>query len=755
MKSGGTEKKRSRGWSPFQPASPLLTDARTAQIPAMTSMIERVQRLHQLWQHLGPEWLVYRLSYATRIRTGALRRKMPPMEWNEQPLYHFVKDQSLAEPLAYLEYRRTNAPAFFFSSDRRAEYQPYLKRWDNGPETPLKLCDELEQGSLRYFENAYAQAGFPPNWHANAFTGECAPADQHWSEIGDFGHGDIKIIWEPSRFGFTYALVRAYWRTGDERYARMFWKLVGDWREHNLPQLGVNWKCGQEISFRVMAWCFGLYGFLDAETTSAERVALLAQMIAVSGERVQANLDYALSQHNNHGISEGLGLFTIGVLFPELRSAEEWKETGRDVLETQGSELIYDDGAFSQHSVNYHRLMLHDYLWALQLGEVSNQPFTAGLKERVSRAGEFLYQIQDHASGHAPCYGQNDGALILPLSNCDYQDFRPVIQASQYFATQARCYPSGPWDEDLLWLFGPDALNAPVERNERADFQAEQGGCYTLRYQDGFVFTRCASFRHRPGQADLLHVDLWWRGQNIALDAGTFSYNAPTPWDDPLSKTTYHNTVTVDGQEQMERVRRFLWLPWATGSVRDHKRSAAGHLAYWEGEHDGYARLNPSVLHTRGILLLDKHWLVIDRVTSAAEHDYRLHWLLMDAPYEWNDSERRLMLNTPVGRYHVQLGSEKESLCSLLRADESGPRGWHAPYYNHREPALSVAMTTRGSSLYFWTVFGPAASRLMWTDGNLQLETNEWNATLDLLMNNTRLASVRITGGVQDQLDIA
>lgn len=33
-------------------------------------------------------------------------------------------------------------------------------------------------------------------------------------------------------------------------------------------------------------------------------LANLAQMIAVSGERIVANFAYALSQQNNHGISE-------------------------------------------------------------------------------------------------------------------------------------------------------------------------------------------------------------------------------------------------------------------------------------------------------------------------------------------------------------------------------------------------------------------------------------------------------------------
>jgi asparagine synthase (glutamine-hydrolysing) len=707
---------------------------------------------------MGPEWLAYRLSYATRIRTGALRRKMPATAWNDQPLKQFLKDQSLAEPQSYLEYRRTQAPGFFFSPDRRAEYQPCFERWDDGSDTPVKLCEELEQGRLRYFEHNSVQAGFPPAWHANPFAGEQAPADHHWSEIGDFDNGDIKIIWEPSRFGFTYALVRAYWRTGDQRYGEMFWRLVGDWREHNVPQLGVNWKCGQEISFRVMAWCFGLYGFLDAEATSPERVAHLAQMIAVSGARVEANLDFALSQHNNHGISEGLGLWTVGALFPEFRLADQWKKIGRQVLETQGRELIYDDGAFAQHSANYHRLMLHDYLWTLQLGEVLNQPFTRELKERVSRAGQFLYQIQDEASGRVPYYGHNDGALILPLSNCDYQDFRPVVQATQYFGTRTRCYSPGPWDEDLLWLFGPNALAASVAGEERTDFEAKQGGCYTLRAENGFVFTRCAAFRHRPAQADLLHVDLWWRGQNIALDAGTYSYNAPPPWDDPLSNTAHHNTVTVDGRDQMDRVGRFLWLPWVTGRVRSRARSAAGHLAYWEGEHDGFTRLNVPALHRRAIVRFGEYWLVLDRVTSSADHNYRMQWLLLDAPWDFDESKNRLTLNTRAGSYFVQVASSaNDSACSTVRADESSPRGWRAPYYNCREPAVSLALTARGSSLCFWTAFGPEPCRVTSSDDALEVQADRWLAKIDLRMENNReslVASISLTGAVQDQLEI-
>jgi len=721
-------------------------------------VIDRVQHLHQLWRHLGPEWLAYRVGYAARMRTGALRRRMPAIGWDEQPLSSFLSDAALADAQSYLDYRRLQAPAFLFAPSSRADYQSFFAAWDENTTTPVMLADELNEGRLRYFGHTAAQAGFPPDWHANPFTGERAPSDIHWSEISDFDSGDIKIIWEPSRFGFTYSLVRSYWRTGDVRYAEMFWQLVEDWRQHNPPQLGPNWKCGQEISFRVMAWCFGLYGFLDAQATTAQRVASLAQMIAVSGARIEANLNYALSQHNNHGISEGLGLWTIGSLFPELRVAEQWRETGRQVLEDLGRELIYDDGAFSQHSANYQRLMLHDYLWVLRLGEISSQPFSSELRERVSRSGEFLYQIQDKASGRVPYYGHNDGALVLPLSNCDYQDFRPVVQAMHYLTTGKRCYSSGDWDEDLLWLFGPDAVTAPVVTRERADFGAEQGGCYTLRSEETFAFARCGSFRHRPGQADQLHVDLWWRGQNIALDAGTFSYNAPAPWDDPLAHTAYHNAVTVDGCDQMERVGRFLWLPWTRGRVQSHKRSRGGHLGYWEGEQDGYERLNAPALHRRAIMRIGDHWLVLDRVTSAAEHEYRLHWLLMDAPHQWDQSESRVKLTTPAGFYYVQAGSSASaSEFSIVRADESSARGWRAPYYNYREPALSLDLMTRASSVRFWTVLGPEPCVVTASADALELRGEQWLANASLTMDDrggSLVSSIRLSGAVEDRLEI-
>jgi hypothetical protein len=538
-----------------------------------------IRTFGQLGRTLGFSWLARRIGYEVQKRTGLLARRTPVTSWAAQPLESFLIDGRLAAPRAYLDYRRSQAPAFFFSAADRARYQPLFATWDQATVSPVSTADGVGRGEFLYFQHRIARPGFPPSWHTNPFTGEQAPTDQHWSRIDEFAHGDIKVIWELSRFGFTYALVRSYWRTGDGRYAECFWQLVEDWRGHNPSQQGPNWYCGQEISFRIMAWCFGLYGFADCDATTPQRVAALAEMLAASGTRIAANMDYALRQHNNHGVSEGTGLWTLGLLFPEFRASARWQETGRRVLESQGQELIYEDGSFAPHSLVYHRLMLHDLLWALRLGDLHSRSFSPELRRRVEAAGEFLYQIQDESTGQAPYYGQNDGTLVLPLSNCGYLDFRPVVQATCYLCKGARRYTDGPWDEDLLWLFDPTALQANTEPVQRSDLSAAAGGCYTLRSPEDLAFMRCGAFRHRPGQADLLHVDLWWRGQNIAVDAGTTSYNAPPPWDNPLARTIYHNTAAVDGRDQMERAGRFLWLPWARGLVRCDQQAGDGRLA--------------------------------------------------------------------------------------------------------------------------------------------------------------------------------
>ncbi len=697
-------------------------------------MRERLRLPLSLWRHFGLRWLLFRLGYAARRRAGWYRWRYPVTTWDDHPPQAWLADPALAVPAAYGRYRRTQAPPFFFAPDDRPRLAPFFPAWDAGAVlAPLAEAAALGEGRWRLFGGLWLELGWPPDWHRHPWTGQTFPATTHWSAIDEFAQGDIKLVWEPARFGVTFVLVRAYWRTGDPLWAELFWQLVAGWRQANPPQAGVHWHSGQEVALRLLAWCFGLYGFLDAPATTDERLLMLAQMVAVSGRRLEATLDYGLSQQNNHGLSEGVGLWTIGLLFPELRAAERWRRRGQAVLERHTRRLFYEDGAFAQHSFNYERLALHALIWAVRLGDVVGRPLSADLRHTLAQAALFLRRFQDERTGYLPNYGQNDGALLLPLSNVDHRDFRPVIQVAHYLGTGTLCYEEGPWDEDLLWLVGPEALQARRESHPPMD-ASTVSGYHVLRDRSGFVFLRCGAYRHRPGQADMLHLDLWWQGQNIALDPGTFSYHAPPPWANPLAHTAFHNTITVDGADQMRRYGRFLWLPWVQGRLTWHCRVSAGSLAWWQGEHDGFRRLG--VRYRRGVARLGGEvWVVLDALAdkSGLAHEYRLHWLLPDVPYEWDPVASRLWLHTPAGDYVLSWAPpEGAAQASLVRADAESPRGWWAPYYACRAPALSLAVVQRGAQAHFVTVLAPGSATIGVYRELIEVEGAGYRAMLSL-----------------------
>jgi len=250
-----------------------------------------------------------------------------------------------------------------------------------------------------------------------------------------------------------------------------------------------------------------------------------------------------------------------------------------------------------------------------------------------------------------------------------------------------------------------------VASTPRTDLHAATRGYYTLRTDAGFAFMRCGDHApgHRPGQQDQLHVDIWWRGQNIAVDGGTYSYNPPEPWGHDFALAAMHNTVDVDGRGQSDRVSGFLSLPWAKGRLVANLRSSHGGLAYLEGELDAYLRLADPVRYRRAVVRVgEEHWLVLDRLIGTDEHTYRLHWLLGDWPYEWLPDEGRVLLHTPSGPYQVRLGclSATPEL-QLVRAEEESAQGWHAPHYLDRWAALSLSATVEASGCTFWSLLGP------------------------------------------------
>ncbi|MBZ0255348.1 heparinase II/III-family protein, partial [bacterium] len=496
----------------------------------------------------------------------------------------------------------------------------------------IQDAHEIRNGRFTFFEYHKKQINFPPNWRMNYFTGECAPADVHWSQIHDFGYGDIKAVWELSRFSWAYTLARAYARTNDSQWAECFWTLFEDWLNHNPPHCGVQWKCGQETAFRLMAVCFAVRVMRDDPSSNEKRMKRWRKFVWVSAERIAGNIDYALSQSNNHGISECIGLMTAVRLLSDSVFAERWEAYALRALQQQVVSLIYEDGSFSQHSTVYHRVMLHTLVWfaAMELSCGNKIPHVVHAAGK--RATKFLFQMVDLQTGTAPLTGHNDGSNIMPLADCRYHDFRPALQMAAWFFCPELLLPKGPWDEALLWLAGEPALHAAREQNFCGQsFYGQDGGHAMLHQPNSRLYIHAPKrFKHRPSQADLLHVDVWHRGVPITQDAGTFSYNTSGPFSQSMMNTGVHNTIEIDGQSQMEKANRFLFLPWANCEML-HSSDREFYAA-----HNGYQKRG--LRHTRKVQAnQNEGWTITDEIhNSNREQTYhcRLHWLLADRPYE-------------------------------------------------------------------------------------------------------------------------
>jgi len=718
-------------------------------------MLTKLRALASLYRELGFRWSAFRVAYAFRLRTGLIRLQMPPYKWNDRPLETWLKKDIPSSPESYAQWRKQNLPKFFFNSfraersDERSSHHadevriPKDARWN--PQTAIAEADRILSGEIKYFAHEFHRTGFPPNWHKDYFTDHVTLSDsegsltqhqetlrsrqplpqsdtdsnKHWSQISDDADVDIKFIWEPNRFSFVYTLVRAYTASQDEKYAEAFWHSVLDWANHNPPNTGANWKDGQEIALRLMAWVFGYYAFFNSPSTTPQHIAKFTTYVAAQSERIYQNIDYAISTRSNHTISESFGLWLVGLLFPELKDAEKYLSLGKKLLEEEAEKQIFPDGSYSMYSLNYHRFILHIYLYAMRLGDINHVPFSTQLKNSVARSIDYLSQIIDTQTGQMPVYGSNDGALVLALNNYDFTDYRPLLQLGSFITKGERLFDSGEWDEDIFWLTreiaGRVARSDSEGRIETSGageaLSFPHGGTYLLRNTNSKAIIRCTDFRSRPSHADQLHVDLWVHGHNIACDAGTYLYSGEGIWRNGLAHTSVHNTVTVDGKDQMNMVSRFTWTNWSKGKVLQHDENI------WQGEHDSYK----PVSHKRTVMTLeDNRWLVVDILTANEPHLYALQWLLCDGDFGVQDVPKGcapahglwLTPQKPDGKlsdskFWIQMGLiEGNGNFSIVRADSNSTRGWRSRYYGHKEPAISVMLEASQPHVIFWTFFG-------------------------------------------------
>lgn len=471
------------------------------------------------------------------------------------------------------------------------------------------------------------------DWHRDFKSAYRWPPRTYYRRVR-YGHvpgADVKVPWELSRFQHLPTLGKAYWLTGEPRYAVEFVAELTQWIAHNPPQFGVNWVTTMEVGIRAFNWLWG-YAFFEPAPQLTPNVRWeFTRALLAHARHILDNLDRATDgRTSNHYLANLLGLLGLGLICPGFREAESWRRFALEEIFREMERQVHPDGGDYESSIPYHRLVTEMFLAAALLCRKNGIDAPESFRLRLERMLEFTLWYTK-PNGLAPQVGDaDDGRLhiLADYGSWDPRDHRHLLSTGgTYLGRDDWRAAAGASSEEAIWLCGEGraldprlAASSPGSRAfpDSGIYLMREGGLYLL-IANGPVGTRgIGNHKHN----DLLSFELHADGQDLMVDPGSFLYTPDPASRNRFRSTAAHNTVMVDGQEQNRFGEGNLFWLHVDATPRCLAWETRPDVDVFMGEHDGYARLADPVLHRREIHLRKaaRRIEVIDRLQGTGRH---------------------------------------------------------------------------------------------------------------------------------------
>lgn len=564
-------------------------------------MLNKITLALQLFGNMGLRYTAFRIVFELKKRLGLFKKSFPVNP----------------EVKKYISFQAWKQHTLFLI--------PARDDW-KGKEYPFSVnrikTEKMKAGIFEFFSSTDYDLGVDYDWVTNPDSGFKYDRLKHWAEINDYDSkaGDIKYVWEKSRFSFVYAFIREDIAHGTDN-AEYILGEIRSWLAANPINQGPNYKCSQETSLRVINWTFVLHFYRNSPFLTEELFDAMMHSIYWQIKHVRSNINFSrIAVRNNHAITETLMLYVGGLMYSFFPEAGEWKRKGKQWFEQEVAYQVYPDGTFLQFSMNYHRVLVQLLNLSFFISDTYKETFSEVVYERAYSSLNFLFQCQAPENGMLPNYGANDGAVFFPLSSCEYRDYRPSLNTVHQYLTGKKLYNDGPWMEESFFYGITKPVRAYPELEQKIGWTTfEDGGYYLLRDNGTLTFIRCGSHKDRPSHADNLHMDIWIKGENVLLDGGTYKYNTEANLLHYFMGTSSHNTVMLDNHNQMLKGGRFIWYYW---TQRKNAAVAETDKTYtFNGAVSAFRQLDKSIVHTRSVTKIkgENKWMVKDEVSHKPQ----------------------------------------------------------------------------------------------------------------------------------------
>ena len=413
-----------------------------------------------------------------------------------------------------------------------------------------------------------------------------------------------------NRHGHFASLRRAYWETGDEKYAKELADEIVAWVE-DCPPLrfhsglwAPHWHhawSAFEAGLRMMnPWPDVFYGCLHSPWFTDD---VLVTMVKSMADHARHLVRWPTA--GNGLTAECLGLYTVGVVLPEFREADGWRKTALNRLHKQLEDEIYPDGLEYEVALGYNLWVLSMYTRAIEIARLNDAlgELPAGYEARIEKMYNYLM------------YDCMPDGVAVGLNDSGSSDVRArLIEGYRYF----------PHRQDFAYVVTNGLQGQPPAHTSYA-FP------YTGHYVMRSGWDRDARMLHFDAglsglahcHQDKLHFIAYAFGKQLLLDSGNYMYDA-SRWRKYVLSTRGHNTIRIDGEDQNPQGAVRVWpKPWdAPAPPTDTRFVTTSGFDYAVGFYkDGYGpQMGKSVTHTRQIFFVKPdYWIVVDRLNAADE----------------------------------------------------------------------------------------------------------------------------------------
>lgn len=423
---------------------------------------------------------------------------------------------------------------------------------------------------------------------------------------------------------------KAYYVSKDEKYIRNWMEVYSDWLEQNpRPEVDLDYTVYPEnqapeyrnagwtwrpldVAARVIDECSIWEYYKDAPQLSSAFALKFLYYFAQQADHIAKNY----SATSNHLITQAQAVTFAGILFPELKNAAAWVESGSGKLNNEVTAQYYEDGWLKDGDLSYHIASIEDFRSTMELASLNgcSDRFPASYVEAMRKMTE----------------------VVLYMTYPDYsvpnmEDTRNASYTKSVLTRNFKRYSTlFPEDQALLWMATEGADGTMPTTRAKA---FEQAGYYVLRtgWQKDesmmMVFHNAARTPLDPvawhTQWDNGTFELMVKGRQFFPDSGCYSYDGP---DYPSSPNTdrnkfaaamAHNTLTLDNKNITDCKGKLVRMDYNNSTKSDR-------LVFWN---PSYADLS----HRRLVYIVeDKFIVVVDEAWGAAAGTLNLNFHMAD-----------------------------------------------------------------------------------------------------------------------------